>query len=662
MRRPNLRVCLLAGILSQAAGFSQSPRDLTEISLEELMKIEVTSVSKKQQLLKEVPAAVFVITQEDIRRSGATSIAEALRMAPGVQVARISSGEYAITARGFNGRWSNKLLVLIDGRSVYHPLFSGVYWHLQDTLLEDIERIEVIRGPGGTVWGANAVNGVINIITRSASQTQGGLASGGGGSEEHGFAALGYGGRAGSRGHYRVYAKYFQRSGLEMGAGESIPGDWGMLRGGFRVDTPLGAGDTLTVLGGLYQGHTRWRLTEAYLLPPFQLQREDDRAPAGGNLVGRWRRARTQSETELQVSFDCSREDSLTLREAIRNLDLDFLHRRKVRARHELAVGWGYRLTDLALGNRLTFSFEPEHRHPSLFTGFLEDAIALRGDRLQLVLGSKFEHNRYSGFEIQPTARLLWAPSPRQAAWLAVSRAVRSPAPADQDLRWNAWAQPGLGGRAALVRLIGRPDFRSERLRAYEAGYRIRPLPSVSLDAASFYNSYRDLRDYAWGTPFAEVVPAPLHLVVPAYVGNLSQAKSWGLELAANWQPVPRWKLAGSYTGLALRIHRTGDPMYGALIHGDHPRHQASLRSALDLSHTVQADVAVYYVGALGIFGIPAYTRVDARLAWQPKPPLELSVAAANLLDPRHPEYLPAVGGPPAEIGRSLYVKVTWRF
>jgi iron complex outermembrane receptor protein len=272
------------------------PRDLTALSLEELMNIEVTSVSKKEQKLSQAAAAVYVITQEDIRRSGATSIAEALRMAPGVQVARMNGSKWAISARGFNGRFANKLLVLIDGRSVYTPLFSGVYWDVQDTLLEDIDRIEVIRGPGATMWGANAVNGVINIITKAASQTQGGLVSAGGGTEERGFGGLRYGGPLGPNSHYRLYAKYSKRNHLWTESGLGAPDEWDALRGGFRMDLNLSRHDSLTLQGDLYRNQEAQRLDLVSLSPPFRRSLRDDYKPAGGNVLGRWRHSWKGSE------------------------------------------------------------------------------------------------------------------------------------------------------------------------------------------------------------------------------------------------------------------------------------------------------------------------------------------------------------------------------
>jgi len=661
-------VCLLVLIgagLSWPASPKQQPRrpeDLTAISLEELMDIEVTSVSKKEQQLSRAAAAIYVITQEDIRRSGVTSIPGALRMAPGLQVARIDASKWAITARGFNGRFSNKLLVLIDGRSVYSPLFSGVYWDVQDTLLEDVDRIEVIRGPGATMWGANAVNGVINIITKSAAQTQGGLLSAGGGSEERGFGGLRYGGRLGGNAHYRFYSKYFNRNGLRNGPGESVSDQWDILRGGFRMDMSLSRRDSLTLQGDLYHGREAQRVDSATLSPPFLRTFRDQHKPAGGNVLGRWVHSYEGSETALQVYYDRTlREDSL-LGQVLGTFDVDFQQDKAVANRHELMWGFGYRLTDAALKNQFSFQFEPDRRRDSLFSAFLQDDIGLIEERLRLTLGSKFEHNPFSGFEVQPTVRLAWLAHPRHTAWLAISRAVRTPSPGDQNVRINATVWPGAKGVANLLSLLGNRDFRSEDLLAYELGYRVQATERVAVDVASFYHSYDELRSFRAGVPYLESTPAPLHVVVPGYFENNTAAESHGLEVAATWRPSERWKWSAGYTGLALRLRRRPGDLDMTMLEGDSPAHQVNVRSYADLTRTVQFDAVLYYVGTLPRLHVPAYTRVDARLGWRPRPDLELSLSLQNLLNDRHAEFLPEGASRRSEIGRSVYGKITWGF
>jgi iron complex outermembrane receptor protein len=653
--------CALMGGVGSAEQPPGKPRDLTALSLEELMNIEVTSVSKKEQKLSQAAAAVYVITQEDIRRSGATSIPEALRMAPGLQVARINGSKWAISARGFNGQFANKLLVLIDGRSVYTPLFSGVYWDVQDTLLEDIDRIEVIRGPGATMWGANAVNGVINIITKAASQTQGGLVSAGGGTEERGFGGLRYGGPLGPNAHYRLYAKYSKRNHLLTESGLGASDGWDAVRGGFRMDLNLSGHDSLTLQGDLYRNQEAQRLDQVSLSPPFQHSLRDDYQPAGGNVLARWRHSSKGSEMTLQFYHDRTRREDALLGDALATTDVDFQHRFSLAARHELLWGAGYRLTSEQISNRLTFSFSPDRRRDSLYSAFVQDEIALVEDRLRLVVGSKFEHNPFSGLEIQPTAQLAWSPHARHAAWTSVSRAVRTPSPGDQNVRINLSAWAGAGGITNLLALLGNRDFRSEDLLAWELGYRLQATARVSLDLASFYNSYDEVRSFRLGAPFLEQVPAPLHVLVPGYFGNQSKARSHGLEVAANWTPIGGWRWSAGYTGLALRLRHPPTGMDTSMLEGDSPAHQVNLRSYLDLSRTLQWDSALYYVSALSKLHVPAHTRLDTRLGWRATSELEVSVSLQNLLDNRHPEFVPEGTSRMTEIGRSVYGKVTWR-
>jgi len=660
--RPKILVCLLVVCFAPAGRAAQQPRDLTEISLEELMNIEVTSVSKKEQKLSQVAAAVYVITQEDIRRSGATSIPEALRMAPGVQVARVNAGWWALSARGFNGLAANKLPVLVDGRSVYSPLFSGVYWEVQDTLLEDVDRIEVIRGPGATMWGANAVNGVINIITKAAAQTQGGLVTAGGGNEERGFGGLRYGGPLGPNAHYRAYAKYFQRNHWFQGAGQGAVNDWGLLRGGFRMDLNLSKRDSLTVQGDVYRGQGEQQAGIASLSPPFLEVINDQTRSAGGNVLGRWKHSSAGSETALQLYYDRTfRKDALT-GEVLNTLDLDFQHRRALGSRHDLLWGCGYRLGRDQLQNSFTLSFEPRHRQDHLLSAFLEDDIALLEDRLRLTLGSKFEHNSFTGYEVQPNLRLIWTPHLRHAAWLSVARAVRTPSATEHDLRANLIAFPGANGLPNLLSLFGNRGYRSEELRAYELGYRLQLTPGLFLDLAGFYNFYDHLRSFQAGVPFLELAPAPPHVVIPGRFENLIKAQTRGLEVSATWNATSRWRLSAAYSGLAMRFRYPPGDLGNRQIEGDSPGHQANLRSYLDLTRTVQFDSALYYVGALRQLGVPAYARLDTRLGWRPTPDLELSFVVENLPNNRHLEFIPEGAIRTTEIGRSIHGKITWRF
>jgi len=476
-------------------------RDLTDLSLEELMSIEVTSVSKKEQNLFLTPAAVHVITEEDIRRSGATNIPEALRLVPGLSVAQVDTNKWAITSRGFNGLFASKLLVLIDGRSVYTPLFSGVYWDVQDTLLEDLDRIEVIRGPGATVWGANAVNGVINIITKRSEETQGSFISSGGGSQETGFAGLRYGGSVGEDLHYRIYTKYFNRGNFARSSGLEGADQWDVSRGGFRLDWKVSEKDSLTLHGDFYDGDMGQTLIFPTLSPPFTVVLDDRTQVVGGNLVGRWTRTVfDKSEIEVQTYYDRSERNGALLGEVRDLFDLELKHHWSRSEGHDVVWGFGYRVTSDELRNSIVVSLDPLSRTDHLFNGFLQDEITLAPDGLWLTVGSKFEHNSYTGWEIQPSAKLMWMPHHRHALWTGVSRAVRMPARTNSEFRINFAAYPDPTGLLTLISIFGNPDLSAEDLLAYELGYRFQPKSSLSFDVATFYNVYKDLMSTLWTT------------------------------------------------------------------------------------------------------------------------------------------------------------------
>ncbi|MEW6159067.1 MAG: TonB-dependent receptor, partial [Verrucomicrobiota bacterium] len=449
---------------AEAAG--KSADDLTVIPIEELMNIEV-SLSRTRQTVSESPSAIHVLTQEDIRRSGATSIPEALRQVPGLDVARITAHSWAVSSRGFNDFFANKLLVLMDGRSVYTPLFSGVFWDVQDTFVEDIERIEVVRGPGASLWGANAVNGVINIVTRTAHDTKGALISGLAGTEEY-IGGIRYGGTISEKASYRAYVKYLHRDDQRDAMGADASDEWDMLRTGFRTDWDFSANDSITFQGDYYEGHEDQRLLVVTPPPiPFRMVEGEARL-AGGNLLGSWRHTFSEeSDLGVQVYYDRTERHDRVHREIRNTYDIDFQHRIALFERQEFIWGLGYRLTTDELGEGRdrtgAIQFIPSHRQDQLFSAFLQDEIAIIEDRLRLTLGSKFEHNDYTGLEIQPNARLLWTPHRNHSVWGAVSRAVRSPARFEHDVR--AWFIP------PPSMLVGNPEFESESLLAYELGY-----------------------------------------------------------------------------------------------------------------------------------------------------------------------------------------------
>ena len=643
--------------------------DVTAISLEDLMNLKVTSVSKREQKLADAPAAIFVITQEDIRRSGARNIPEALRLAPGIEVARIDENKWAITSRGFNGRFANKLLVLIDGRSVYTPLFSGVYWNVQDLFLDDVDRIEVIRGPGATLWGANAVNGVINIITKEASATQKGLLTAEGGNELLGLGGVRYGGKVGRKTYYRAYSKYFKFDGSTDAAGRNVFDGWDATRGGFRIDSDSTADDSFTLQGDLYRGNYGETLTAPLLTAPYQTTFRNQGDFSGGNVLGRWNHSFTKSKTSLQLYYDRTNTAADSLLLDHQNIyDLDFQHDVRVAESNELIWGVGYRLTQDKIYPSNYVSLNPDHRNLSLFSAFTQDEFAFFKQRLRLTVGSKFEHNDYTGFEMEPNARFLWNVSNKQSVWAAVSRAVRTPARTEENMRLNANVippSPQSLGLPVLATVLGDPSFKSENLVAYEAGYRIQLGSTFSVDFASFHNSYSNLLSAEPKAMFVEPFPQPVHITLPLVAENKRSGSTHGAELFAEWKGLPRWKVSGSYSFLSMDIHGNPDSLdtTSANPGGSSPRHQYYLRSSIDLTKKFEQDVMLRYVHSLDNLAIPSYHSLDARLGWKPTANVEFAISGQNLTNNRHLEFRPDfISTSPTQVKRTLLGTVTFKF
>lgn len=644
---------LLSVAIPCSSAQQQSLPALKQLSLEQLMNIEVTSVAKKEQRVAETAAAIFVITQEDIRRSGVTTIAEALRLAPGVTVSRIDGNSWAIGIRGFGSGFSRSVLVLIDGRSVYTPLFAGVYWEAQDTLLEDIDRIEVIRGPGGTIWGANAVNGVINIITKSASETQGLLATAGGGSEEKGFGSLRYGGKIGPDFSYRVYGKGFRRD-AQFTPHLSDVDDWQQGQGGFRTDWNLRGGNSLTIQGDIYQGKAGLRDLVSSFSAPFSTIVEKNTDLSGMNLLGRW--SRTLSDTSdlaLQVYYDRTFRREPRFQERRNTVDFDFHHRFKVAGRQEFIWGLGYRFTKGDTDSVPTLVVSPPNRADNLFSAFLQDEIVLVPDRLRFTVGSKFEHNDYTGFEFQPSARILWTPAERHSLWAAISRAVRTPSRLDRDIAASTAPDPAL---PLFVRLLGNKDFDSEKALVYELGYRIQPRDRLFVDLAAFYNDYDDLFSIETGTPFLE----PGRLIFPLQFDNKIKAKVYGFEIAADWRWLDwlRWRFSYSHLQINLTTKPgSNDTVTEPTTEGGSPQNQVSLTSLVNLPGNLELDGIFRYVDSLPGQDVDRYFNLDLRLGWHATKNIELSLVGQNLLAGHHAEWS---GG--TKIQRGIYTKASWRW
>lgn len=626
---------------------------LKQLNVEDLMNVEVTSVSRHPEKLIAAASAIQVITQEQIRRSGATSIPEALRLADNLQVAQKNSHDWAISARGFNTDLGNKLLVMIDGRTVYTPLYSGVFWDVQDYLLEDIDRIEVISGPGGALWGANAVNGVINIITKSAKDTQGIYAGAGGGSQPEGFAGARYGGSLGPDTQFRVYGKYFDRGAEIQTDGSSAADAWHQGRAGFRVDSDVTARDKLTVQGDFYDSH------------------ENDQGVAtadssGGNLLGRWtRNLSNDSSLSLQSYFDQTHlSDPVSplmaaglpfspagvFYDDLTTYDLDLQHRFRLDGHNAVTWGLGFRRTDDDVINAPALGFFPTVLDQNLYSGFVQDEIALR-QNVSFILGTKLEHNDYTGFEFEPDARVSWNLNSSQNLWAAVSRAVRTPSRIDHDLTE--------GTPPYLVILKGGSDFTSEALIAYELGYRAQVSSKFTASVSTFYNQYNDVRSTSF-------TPAT---ILPLYFANNLEGDTYGMEFSGNYQVTQAWSLHAGYTLLRenIRVKPGQYDLTNGLNETADPKHQVSLRSSLNLPARLEWDAGLRWVDSLLTNNgptpgtVPAYFELNTRLAWHAGERFELSVTGQNLLHNHHTEY----GFPDptrVEIERSVYGKLAWRY
>ena len=676
-----LKLLLLSSLLVSLISHAQEDliplSELAQLDLPTLMQVDVvvTSVAKKPQRLSDVPAAVYVIDSEDIRRSGAVNIPDLLRMVPGLNVGQHNFKDWSVSARGFNEYFASKLLLLIDGRSVYTPLFSGVYWDVQDVLLQDIERIEVIRGPGGTIWGANAVNGVINIITKKAGQTQGGLVAAGIGNQERGL-ALRYGGQWGEGAYYRFFLQGRQQKPIHL---EPFFTDFKTLQGGFRIDWSATADDSFSLQGGLY--HKPLETSSVLQIlpePPFFNEIEVKNSLSGGHLLGEWQHQfSADSDILLKIYYDLTKRDEPVLDQRFDTIDLDFRHRWRVNPEHEVIWGLGYRyihdqldgVDDVLFG----FTFEPDARNTHLYSAFVQDEVRLN-EHLTLTVGSKLEHNSYTGFEFQPSIRALWTPQEGQAFWAAVSRAVRTPSRLERDGRQLLDFFPPDDDFPAIEVTTGRlPEFSpavSEELIAYELGYRIQPNSQWSFDIAAYYNQYDKLRSF----DFTEPLITDDLIQDRAFNANNLTGYSYGLELSTEWQIRPDWRLLAAYTYTRIEleaIEESDDPFWdrGKYAETNTPRHQVSLRSRLNISPQLEWDLWLRYVDELPEFdisesedfidvpGVDHYLTLDTQLSWRPDEDLTLSIGGRNLLDRGHFEDRDG-----APIEAEFYGRWEWRF
>jgi iron complex outermembrane receptor protein len=637
---------------------------LKNLSLEQLSQIEVTTPGKEPEKAFRVPAAIYVITGEDIRRYGVTTIPEALRLAPGVEVARIDANKWAIGIRGFGSRLSRSVLVMIDGRTVYTPLFAGTYWEVQDTMLEDIDRIEVIRGPGGTIWGPNAVDGVINIITKPPSQTRGVLASAGGGNEDQGFTDFRYGAGNGRDLDYRVYGKAYTRGPEEHSDGRSFD-DWRGAQAGFRMQWNPNRRDTFTVSGGIYHILAGESVSATTYTAPYQQVVDGNADLSGGNVMGVWQRALGNGgDLLLQVYYDRTNRWEPNLAEKRDTYDLDFVEHLPAGKRNRITWGLGARAShadDPVVVSGL--QFVPNRRTDQLYTAFLQDELALVDKRLTLVAGSKLLRTNFTDFEFEPSIRLLWTPSDRETIWTAFTHAVRTPSDAEENFYLLGFSGTVVNGIPLLARFNPNPGFVPEQMNGWEMGFRRLVSKTLSLDIAGFYNHYHDLFDEEFTGPISlEDNPPPTHYLIPAQFGNGLFGYTKGLEVSPEWRPSERWRLRGSYSFLHMNVGRApGSSDVGTApgIVGSSPQHEGWVQSSADLSKRLQLDLTYRYVAALPGEGVPAYSTGDARLGFRLGRQWDLSLVGRNLLQPHHFE---AAGdpGPLVGIRRSAYLKLTW--
>jgi len=662
-------VLLSFGVLCVDARADSTPTDLKSLSLEELINIEVTSASKKAEHLSEAAAAVYVITSDDIRRMGVTTIAEALRMAPGVQVSRIDGSTWAITSRGFIGSFANKLLVLIDNRSAYTPLFSGVYWDVQDVLLEDIDRIEVVRGPGGTLWGANAVNGVINVITKNSEETQGVLVTAGAGTYEHGYGAVRYGGQISNGIAYRAYAKYVLRDNSTLKAYKEAHDAWDVYRCGFRMDWKMSQSNSFMLLGDIYSGNLDRTYNFPLLVDPWKDIVNDETTISGGNTLGRWtHKFSLSSEMTIQAYLDITKRIDRYASERRKTFDIDIQHYQELSSRLAFLWGLGYRVSHDSIAVTTQSYAVPSSRTDDLYNAFVQMDFWFVPDRLRLSLGTKLEHNDYTGEELQPGVRLVCLASERHSLWAAVSRAVRTPCRVEHDAHIKLSVEPPMtednpSSIPALLVLTGNRRFKSEELTAYELGYRVQMSSDISLDMSLFNNVFEKLRSFQAGNPVPNTIP-PTYVTVPVVAMNNSHGKTYGFELAADWRASDIIRFTASYSYLRVILDEEVGDYENELLDYERssPRNQASIRSFINPFSSFEIGTGLRYMDPLPAFNIPSYLELDIRVGWKPYRNIELSLVGQNLLERYHVEYEPEFSTGPTYIERSVYGTIAWRY
>jgi iron complex outermembrane receptor protein len=666
MKRMNVTplLVLLGLVAVPSPGLAQSAgRDLSQVSLEELMNIEITSASRKEQRAGDVAAAVFVITQDDIHRSGMTTIPDLLRLAPGVEVAQINSNKWAVSVRGFNGLYANKLLVLVDGRTVYNRIFSGVFWDTEDLLIDDIDRIEVIRGPGAAIWGANAVNGVINIVTKATADTQGALVHVDGGNSGD-QASVRYGGTIGAA-TYRLYSQWTGRNQSLIAPGTGANDASHSVTTGFRADWTTQPG-AFMLEGDFTAGQARslWPNLNPQTAAGDPLANNPSDSQ-GGHVLGRWTHTRASGASlQIQSFVDIAGRQEPVGNYNRRVFDVDMQYHTALGAHQDLVAGAGYRLFDERFIGQVGFSLTPAQDTSSLLTAFMQDEIELFRNRLAVTLGSQVQYDSDAGAGVQPTARVMWKALPRQRLWASTSRALRTPSLYEQGLLVDFPPVPTASGLPLVVSTMGNPAAVTETFVDGEAGYRLEIGTAASIDVTGFVGRYNHLRTQEVAAPVVEFVPSPQILVTTQF-GNQLAATTRGLEVAGHWAPVRFWRLDGSYTSFNVTPHlaATSQDPSSAQTDASTPHNQWQVRSVFSPGTRATLDLAVFHVGPLEQSQVAAYTRADISAEWRFTTRLSAMAIGQNLFDSAHAEFAPASSLLLAtQVPRSASLRLRWTF
>jgi iron complex outermembrane receptor protein len=646
---------------------SEQPSDITQDSIEELMKTKISSVSKREQQVLDTPAAVYVVTRDELRSAGVRNIPDALRLVPGLDVNQIDASTFDVGIRGFDERFSNKMLVMIDGRSLYSPIFGGIYWDSINLVMDDIDRIEVICGPGGSLWGTNAVNGTVNIITRSSQETPGIFLADRSSSDTPISLSARYGGHVGRFGSYRILAKYADAFGTQDESGHWAGDAWHLLRGGFRSDLKLREHDALMLEGNLYGASFGEPLSKTILVAPFAVTASGINSVSGGSAMGRWTHGYASGqETQVQIYYAIEDRDATERPDNLYTIDADVQHHFHIGSRQDLVGGAGYRYSEFYAPATPFLTITPAKQQYPLYSAFIQDELVMFPKRLSLIAGGKSEHNRFTGLDFQPSLRLNFRPNEKSAIWASVTKAVKIPNILNTSMYRPLSAGVGADG-IDLTTLVGNPKYKDEHLLAYEAGSRLQ-LKRASLDATGFVNNYNDVETNETLAPVARSG----YTEYPTQWANNLYGKSFGAEVAASWKVAPVWKMTGSYSWLKMEMRtnsQSNDTSTAVGFNAGTPTNHFGLRSSLLLLKNLDFNALAQYTGPLpsGLGrntppALPSYYRVDSNLQWHVRDYFRMDIGGQNLLRPRVTEYVGGNGAIQTSSPRNIFARITYVF